>query len=241
MSDPYAAVVADCYDAEFDHADADIAGYARRALPGPVLVLGCGTGRVCRGLAGTRTIVGLDRSPDMLAHARAHPRAGDTRSVEGDVADFALGRFREVLLPNGVFNFLPDRRRQLACLTAVRAALTEDGIATFDLVMPDFELLAVPHTPETPAWSGHVRGVPVVRTREVFRDPVAATLRLVDRFYASDRCLGMTELSLRLVFPNELEWMLEGAGLYTDERFGDHRGGPLRTGCDRLLVRAGRA
>lgn len=235
--DPYADA-SRFYEAEFQDAEADIAGYARRGVGGPLLVIGCGTGRVCRGLEATRPVVGLDRSEAMLAVARAHPRAGGTRYVRGEAESFDLGVFDEVIVPNGTFNFLPTRATQLACLRSVRAALAAGAPATFDLVMPDFQLLAHLHTPEAPAWVGRVDGVAVVRTREVFRDPVRGTLRLVDRFRVEGGPVHTSTLALRLVFPNEAEWLFEAAGFYVDAMFGDHRGGPLVPGCDRLLIRA---
>lgn len=231
MTDPYADV-ARWYDAEFEGANADIAGYARRAVPGRLLVLGCGTGRVPRGLAGSREIVGLDRSGAMLARARGFT------PVEGDMRDFALGSFAEIVIPNASFSFLPTRADQDACLRACRRALPAGAPLSLDLPMPDFGLLGRAHSPEAPAWEGVVDGEPVRRSREVHRRPVAARLELIDRFYVQDRLVATSILPLRLIFPAELEWMLEAAGFVADELWGDHAGGPLREGCDRLLVRA---
>lgn len=235
--DPYAQL-GELYDAEFDDATADIAGYARRAAPGDLLVLGCGTGRVCRGLEGLRPVVGLDRSADMLARARAHPRAGSTRYVLGDMTSFDLGQFGEVIIPNAGFAFLPDRRTQLACLEAIARALPSGAPLTLDLLFPDRRLLAEDHTPERLAWEGRVGSRVVRRTREVFRDLAAQRLRLLDRFWEGGTLLTTSELVLHWIFPREAEWMLEAGGFWLDAAWGDHAEGPLHSDADRLLLRA---
>lgn len=233
--DPYAAIAA-LYDTEFDDATGDIVGYARRSVGGRLLVLGCGTGRVSHRLGLARPTVGLDRSEPMLARARA--RGGPTRYVQGDLRDFDLGRFDEILLPNGAFGFLPERRDQLACLLACARALPEGGALTIDLPMPDFGRLGEAHTPERRAWSGWHDGEAWTRTREVFRFPVAQRLSLVDRFYRGEELAVTSVIELRLVFPREIEWLCEAGGFWVDAMWGDHAGGPLTEGCDRLLVRA---
>lgn len=231
-SDPYAQIVA-FYDTEFDGADADVRGYADRSAGGPLLVLGCGTGRVCRGLESMRPVTGLDLSAAMLAAAR-----GRSTYVQGDMTNFALGQFAEVIVPNAAFSFLHTRAAQFACLGSVRAALPGGSPVTIDVPMPDFALLGDAHTPERVAWEGVVDGKPARRTREVFRRPVEGRLDLHDRFWLDGGCVAASHLPLRLVFPRELEWMLESAGFWVDGMWGDHAGGPIREGCDRLLVRA---
>lgn len=251
--DPYARI-AGLYDAEFAGASADIRTFSRD-LDGRrrVLVLGCGTGRVSEGLrCAGRQVVGLDISAPMIARARAATEAGGTSSpqVEYVVGDMAalpnLGAFDAAVVPNAAFSFLPTRRQQLKCLEGLRARV--DGPVWIDVPMPDFTLLGQPHTPEAVAYTGEDGTGRWTRTREVFRFPVEQRLLLRDRYY-----LGVhdgdgspwsalpdyvSDLPLRLVFPAELEWMLEAAGLYADALYGDHSGSPVREGCDRLLVRA---
>lgn len=233
--DPYAAVP-EFYDAEFDDATADADAFARRGVPGPVAVLGCGTGRITRVLERTRPVVGLDRSGPMLARARA--RGGATRYVQGDLTSFRpeeIGAVREIILPNAALAFLPDRRSQLRCLEACHRALPPGAPLTVDLPFPDFALLGTPHTPERLAWEGDVGARRVRRTREVFRAPAAQSLRLLDRFYEGDLLVAVSELVLALVFPRELEWLAEAAGFYVEALWGDHRDGPVREGCPRLV------
>jgi SAM-dependent methyltransferase len=106
MTDPYRNT-AELYEAEYGSLTSDIAYFARVGTAGRLLVLGCGTGRVSRGLGGTRPIVGLDRSAAMIAKARELDPLGEY-SV-GDMGDFDLGTFAEVIIPNASFNFLTTR------------------------------------------------------------------------------------------------------------------------------------
>jgi SAM-dependent methyltransferase len=242
-TDPYAAIAA-LYDAEFDSASADAAWFARTGAGGPLLVLGCGTGRVCRLLEPLRPITGLDLSAPMLDRARARTTPGDRLTwVHGDMRTFDLapaggGRFAEILIPNAAFCFLDTRADQLACLMACARALASGAPLTLDLPAPDFALLAVPHTPERVAWEGTVDGKRARRTREVFRRALHGRLELVDRYWLDDTFVATSTLPLQLAFPRELEWLCEAAGFWVDAMYGDYAGGPLRDGGDRILVRA---
>jgi SAM-dependent methyltransferase len=238
MTDPYAAIPA-FYDAEFAGADADAAFFARHAAPGPLLVLGAGTGRVARLLATDRDVTGLDLSAPMLAHARAAQRPGDrTRWVEGDIRTFDLGLFGEIVVPNGTFCFLHTRADQLACLRACARALPLGAPLVLDFPSPDFSLLGTPHTPERLAWEGDVGGRAGKRTREVRRRALDLRVDLLDRYWLDGVLAATSLLPLQLALPREIEWMCEAAGFWVDAFYGDYGGGPLRDGCDRLIVRA---
>lgn len=239
--DPYARI-ARIYEAEFGGLEADIAYHDRFAEQGPLLVLGCGTGRLGRAFAGRRRVVGLDVSAAMIETARAS--APDATYVCADMRNFdvaavtADGRFAEAIAPNGAFSFLATRSDQLACLERVRDALREDGTLVLDLPMPNFEVLGQPHTPEKPVWQGTVDGAEVRHTREAWRSPTAQRLTLMDRYYVDGTCVSEAPLELRWVFPAEAEWMCERAGFGVMALHGDYAGSPLSHRSPRLIVRA---
>ncbi len=233
--DPYARIAA-VYDVEFRPANADTLGYERRRIGERLLVLGCGTGRVCRGLA-AREIVGLDRSAPMIQLAQARASASEVY-VQGDMSAFSLGVFDEMIIPNGAFAFLSSRTARAACLSACRAALAGGGSLTIDVPMPEFERWGERHHPETPAWEGEVDGRHVWRTRETFRDPVAQRLELIDRYRDDSGWKATSALVLHLFSVDEMHWMLEANGFYAESVWGDHTDGPIRAGSPRLLVRA---
>ncbi|MCK6521158.1 class I SAM-dependent methyltransferase [Myxococcota bacterium] len=237
---------AELYEAEFEGRDLDVLFYARR-LQGPrVLVLGCGAGRVPRGLAGPgREVVGLDLSAKML-HIAAQ-RGGGPRYVLGDMralgaADLGDAPYDEVIIPNAAFNFLLTRGEQRACLEAVAKRLTPEGRLTLDMPMPDFSLWATASAPERLAWEGVAEGRPVRRLRATTRDRVHQRLDLHDRYVGEHgETLHQTVLRLRLVLPNEAEWMMEGCGLYVESMVGDYNESPVSDSRPRLIVSARRA
>jgi ubiquinone/menaquinone biosynthesis C-methylase UbiE len=90
---------------------------------GPVLELGCGTGRVSRPLAEAGVdLVGIDRSAPMLERARERPAASRYRLIRGDIRalPFRPRTFSMVLAPYGILQSL-IRPRDLAAALASAA------------------------------------------------------------------------------------------------------------------------
>jgi SAM-dependent methyltransferase len=104
-----------------------------------VLELACGTGRVAIPIAraGVR-VVGLDRSPAMLAVARSKAAGlANLTLVEGDMAGFDLGqRFGLIYVPARSFLLLTTVAEQLSCLTAVRRHLAPGGRFALNFFQP---------------------------------------------------------------------------------------------------------
>jgi len=134
----YDAVFADRDDAAFWLAMAAESG-------GPVLELGCGTGRVLLPLARAGyEITGIDLSAPMIEQCRAklqdEPAAvrERTRLRAGDMTSFELGgRFALIICPFGGFHHLRTVEQQLACLERCRAHLLPRGRLVLDLLNPD--------------------------------------------------------------------------------------------------------
>ncbi|NCP29647.1 MAG: SAM-dependent methyltransferase [Armatimonadetes bacterium CG_4_10_14_0_8_um_filter_66_14] len=127
----------------------DVAFYVEEAvrLGGPVLEVGCGTGRVLLPTARAGiTITGLDRSAAMLERCgqvlTAEPEEVQRRVTlrRGDMRDFSLGAtFRLITLPFRPFQHLEEVEEQLACLACVRQHLDNGGRLIFDLFNPWLE------------------------------------------------------------------------------------------------------
>ena len=117
---------------------------------GPVLEIGCGTGRVLIPTArGGIEILGLDASPAMLAVCRQklsrEPKETQSRAslAEGDMRKFDFGReFRLVTIPFRPFQHLITVEDQLACLASVHRHLAPGGRLILDLFNPAFPHLA---------------------------------------------------------------------------------------------------
>lgn len=129
--------------------DIDFYVEAARASGGPVLEVGCGTGRILipTARAGVE-ITGLDLSPHMLKVCRervaAEPKAvrARIRLVEADMRCFDLAlAFQLVTLPFRPFQHLTTVEDQLACLEAIRRHLVDGGRMILDLFNPSLEAL----------------------------------------------------------------------------------------------------
>jgi SAM-dependent methyltransferase len=149
--DEYGAASAAFYDDFATGVAGDVAFYVARAREAgsPVLELGCGTGRIlfAVGEAGVE-IVGLDRSPHMLAVARrklATVPPDVRRRVHlfpGDMCDFTLGRrFTLVLIPYRAFLHNLEPADQLRTLACAREHLAIDGRLVFNVFDPDVSKL----------------------------------------------------------------------------------------------------
>jgi SAM-dependent methyltransferase len=149
--DEYAAI-ADLYDHVTPYRERpDVAFYVDEAIraDGPVLEIGCGTGRVLipTAQAGVE-IVGLDASPQMLdvcrRRLRTEPAEVQARVtlVPSDMRRFDLGRtFALITIPFRPFQHLLTTDDQLECLATIRRHLREGGRLAFDIFNPSLDAL----------------------------------------------------------------------------------------------------
>jgi ubiquinone/menaquinone biosynthesis C-methylase UbiE len=120
--------------------------FARRE-GGPVLELGCGTGRILIPVARTGVrVVGVDRSEPMLAYARERarrlPRDKRPEMVRADIRQlpFPDRSFSAVMAPYGILQSL-TRERDLAATLAEAARVLKRGAT-----------LGIDLVPDLPAW-----------------------------------------------------------------------------------------
>jgi SAM-dependent methyltransferase len=116
---------------------------------GPVLEVGCGTGRVLipTARAGIK-ITGLDLSQHMLSVCR-EKLAQEPQEVQdrvdlllADMRDFDLGRkYALATIPFRPFQHLTTVEDQISCLHAIRRHLQPDGRLILDLFNPNLEAL----------------------------------------------------------------------------------------------------
>lgn len=141
---------ASVYDLVYSYVRDDIPFYvdeARRS-GGPVLELGCGTGRVAVPVAEAGVqIVGLDYSQAMLAIARrkalaSRPESGRLALVRADMRHFHLNhRFELVIIPFRGFLSLLTVQDQVRTLVNVREHLVPGGRLVFNIFVPDLDTL----------------------------------------------------------------------------------------------------
>lgn len=122
-----------------------------QAAAGPVLELGCGTGRILLPVARAvqQPVTGLDLSAPMLDVLREQltkePDAVQQRVtvVQRDMSDFHLGEtFALITVPFRAFQHLITVEEQLAALACVREHLAPGGLFVLDLFNPSLPYLA---------------------------------------------------------------------------------------------------
>ena len=216
---------------------------------GPILELGCGTGRIALplGRAGVR-VVGIDRSAQMLARARtrvARARLGNhIQLVRGDIRHlpFPSSTFGSVLAPYGVLQSLLRERDLAAALTSVSRVLSLD--ATFGL-----ELVA-----DLPAWQEYRKRVSLrgwrrrggahVTLIETVRQDPARGLTIFDQEFTERRGRARRTSRFALTFRTltvpQMVRRLEKAGFTVTALLGDYRGGAWDPRADVWIILAKR-
>jgi SAM-dependent methyltransferase len=222
------------------------------AADGPVLELGCGTGRVTVPLAEAGiSIVGLDRSRPMLDVAERRRRSLPShvrrrlRFVEGDMRAFRLGRrFGLVFAAFRVFMALPDPASQRAALSTIRRHVRPGGMLAIDTFDPRLDLLTDEPRParEVDEVRHPVTGR-LVRITVLDRANDQVNQRLTERwrFAELDERDGIVReevetLVLRWTYRYELYHLLELAGFEVLAEYSDYAGSPPAYGNEIVLV-----
>jgi SAM-dependent methyltransferase len=125
---------------------------------GPILDLGCGSGRVALHLARRgHAVHGLDLDPELVAAFRDKARGLPAKATTGDAREFELdGEFGLVLVPMQLLQLFDGPGERSSCLRSVCAHLSIDGLAAFAIVesMPEPSASAspLPDTREVAGW-----------------------------------------------------------------------------------------
>lgn len=136
--DPYKDIV-ELYDLEHDAFDDDVSFFANLIQEGPVLEVGCGTGRIVdRLVRGGLEVHGIDTSEAMLAGARTRLAGlADAHVHQMSAEEITLPRrFQSAIWPLNVLWHLPDQAAQMRALKQVRACMLSGGLLVIDLTNP---------------------------------------------------------------------------------------------------------
>ena len=205
---------------------------ARRA-DGPVLELGCGTGRLSVPVARVASrFVGIDRSAPMLRRLRARLRrarlSAKTSIVRGDIRCLPFRRrwrCRLVMAPYGMLQSLLSDADLTATLEAAASVLPRGGTLGIDLV------------PELPRWQEYHRRVGLrgplgggrrVTLIESVRQVREHALTVFDQEFVewqgSRRTVHRFSLAFRTLTVPQVAGRLEQAGFRVDAVLGDYAG-----------------
>ena len=243
----YTARFYDAAYAEQSAGRADAAFYRDLAVTqnGPVLELGCGTGRALlpiaeRGIA----CAGVDSSAAMLEQFKRKPGASAIRLICGRMESFDFGeqRFGLIFCAFRAFQHLDTVEQQLACLARVRAHLAPGGMFAFDVFNPKLENMALDTSPEAPDLSFVYDGHPVKRFVSITRDRVTQLIHLTTR-YAEEIGYGpvkdtIVKFSMRWFWRFELEHLMHRAGFGDVVIYGDFDRSPVGRNSPAFVVLA---
>jgi SAM-dependent methyltransferase len=205
------------------------------AAQGPVLEIGCGTGRVLipTARAGV-SITGLDASSAMLARCREKIAAEPSKVqqcidlVEADMRAFDLGKkFALATFPFRPFQHLLTTEDQVACLTTVHRHLEHDGRLVLDLFNPSLDYLVnrplgleIPEGPATTLPDGRS----LERTFKIVNADRFEQINDIELIYNVTDSSGRTRRSvhafrMRYLFRFEVEHLLARAGFAVEQLY----------------------
>jgi SAM-dependent methyltransferase len=250
----YDSVIADFYDTSplIARRTQDATFYLHAASPfaGPILELGCGTGRITMPLAQAgRRVTGMDISKKMLE--RAEQKRADlsaearerVRLVLGDMTRFDLReRFPLIIIPFRPFQHLMTVDEQLQCLACVLRHLAPGGRLILDFFQTDAARM---HDPV------------FLEEHFVAEYEIAGgrTVRLTERIAAYHRAEQRNDVEMafevatpdgipqrkvfaftfRYFFRYEVEHLLARSGFRVVELFGDFDGSPLKDDSPEMI------
>ena len=208
------------------------------SLPGPVLELGCGTGRVTKPLARAGVdVIGIDRSAPMLERLARRRRVpvvrGDIRALP-----FRNRTFAAVLAPYGILQSLISPRDLASTLASVARVLRKGGAFGIDLV------------PDVATWReytnqrqfhGRANGANLTLFESVKRDRARRLTTFEERFVVR-RGRQTREYRFDLIFRTltmpAMTRQLRRAGFSVDATLGDYRGGAWHARADVWIILA---
>jgi SAM-dependent methyltransferase len=244
-SDPFVSF----YELFYGQQDDDLQMYRDFALAadGPILELGCGTGRVLIPLAhdGHR-ITGLELSGAMLANAQAKVDAQHLNDqitlVQGDMRDFEIpSRFGLAFIPINTFMHCYDTQQQLACLRCVHRHLQPGGQFIVDVYHPDPQaLLESDGRLVSQGTAVHPETGNTVHRLYARRLDLAAQTQDITFIMDEIDSTGKVQrvlfpLRMRFVYRYEMELLLRLAGFSLEAVYGSYDLEPFDSSSDKMI------
>lgn len=249
--------IARYYDLSHDRLTADIPFLLEQAAitGGPLLELGCGSGRLLVPLARAGfDVTGVDQSTEMLARARLRlaTESPETRDrivlVQGEMSTLELpeaaGQFGLALFGYNTFMHL-DETQAGRTMRRIRPLLRSGGRVLLDL--------------DNPLTLAAAAGDPDFALEDTLHDPISGeTIRQFTAYEAisSDQAVEVTwlyeteeiagrppartktRLRYHFLYPHQIELMIGLVGLRLIGFYGDYDSRPFQEDSERLLVLA---
>lgn len=213
------------YDHLFDEPNFEVWMEQAEIFGGPILELGCGTGKISIPMAQHGLeVVGIDLFPSMLREAqrKADELHLHVQWIEGDMRNFMLDqKFKMILLPSNNVGHLHTIDDFEACMESVKRHLLPDGVFIIDVMVPNLKFLLRPND-EIYTISEYTlpEGISTLRGRSSY-DPISQ-IRHTETFHARPGTEEVaSSIDLRMYYPQELAALLKYNGLETIPRTGE--------------------
>ena len=207
-----------------------------RKTGGRVLELGCGSGRLTVPIAQSGIeIIGADLSKSMLetARAKALREEVEIQFLEADMRSFDLPwTFSAILIPGNSLLHLFTHEDLMQCFRSVRRHLAPNGRLIFDISKWDIAMLA-----RDPGKRYPVLAVNDVTIEETATYDSAEQIRHIVWYLSKPGATDfrVIDYSLRVIFPQELLLLLDGAGFRMDIRYGEFTREPFQSSSPRQV------
>jgi SAM-dependent methyltransferase len=223
---------------------------------GPILELGCGTGRIAVPLAAAgHNVTAVDIDPAMLERARQRSKAAGAAArdridfVEADLLALelpALGSFRLAVLALNSLFLLATRTAQREAFATMARHLASGGLAVVDIWLPDADDLArfdgrliLEYERIDPSSEALVTKIAAAQ-----HDSASGIVNLTSIYEQGDQGASPARFvrrdALRLVSADELRDFAERAGLEVETLAGGYDLEPLGPGSERAIIIARR-
>jgi len=229
--------IADLYDEDMGASapPGDVEFYLAQArgARGPLLELGCGTGRITLPLAAAGCdSIGADRSLPMLRVLRR--KSPEQRAVCMDMRAPALrGPFARIFCPYSAFTYLVEEADQDRLLRWVASSLAPDGRFVLDVFVPDPRVHSLPDSHVFLDYRRRRADGTFLERAKTIRKDLGNRINTIERRYTIRGAEGavlreiVTRDVIRFYPPAALAEIIDASGLRVLEMRGGFAGEPL--------------
>jgi ubiquinone/menaquinone biosynthesis C-methylase UbiE len=217
---------------------------------GPVMELGCNTGRISIAIAQAGIdVFGIDFSSEKLEKARK--RADDLglthriKWVEASITNFQIPSKTcpLIIMPDHSFLQLINVRDQLSALKSIRRHLEDGGLFSFHAFVPHMRKLMdlegkYRFRGTFPSGNDELEVYDFMEL-DTFNQ-IANITRYTERFNSRGKSLGRTKSKIRLryAYPSELSHLLAVCGFKIQNRYGTFYRAPFDEKSEELIIEA---
>jgi SAM-dependent methyltransferase len=214
-----------------------------RLSGGPILELGCGTGRITIPMVKAgHEVEGADASLPMLNVLRAKadnhltPLERERLSLrEIDMRDYESSRsFALIICPYSAFNYLLEELEQTKVLEKARELLRPGGRFVLDTFVPHYDSLLCPDEHLFQDYEHALPDGSVLRREKTIHKDLTNQINVVTRTYrflsadGSETRRVVTQEKIRHFFHSEMRLLLQKCGFRVEDEYGDFLGSPYR-------------